>query len=307
MSVGRSSASTAGRGVAARLLGERLRRLRCDANLSLADAAVLIRGSSSKLSRLERGESPPKEKDVWDLVRHYGLDADGHDEIHELLSQVRDESKRRRKYMDLTPDFLRRLISLEGQAKRISTYETYVVPGLLQTKRYAEVLVGLALEGADQVDRSRHVHVRRERQALFDRPRPPEFIVILDESVLYRPIGGPEVMCEQLRHLREVAGEGAPKIHVRVLPYEHDDVGMAPSFPVTHLEFADGGPGELVYLEQMESADYVTTPEHVRRYRKVLDELYSRALDWEGTLDMLDRRIAFYEERLVQSPSMFAA
>ncbi|MCB5180328.1 helix-turn-helix domain-containing protein [Streptomyces antimicrobicus] len=305
MSVGSSSASIAGRGVAARLLGERLRRLRCDAQLSLADAATLIRGSSSKLSRLERGESPPKENDVWDLVRHYGLDAEGQDEIHELLSQVRDESKRRKKYSDLTPDFVRRLIALEGQAKRICVYETHVVPGLLQTKNYARVLVGLALEGADYVDVSRHVQVRRDRQALFDRPRRPELIVIIDESVLRRPIGGPEVMCEQLRHLRKFAGEDAPDVHFRILPFEHENVGFAPSFPITHLQFADGGPAELVYVEQMESADYVTTPEHVRRYRKVLDELMATSLSREDTLDHLDRRLAHYEERAASRSAEF--
>ncbi|MER5934719.1 helix-turn-helix transcriptional regulator [Streptomyces sp. NPDC002054] len=304
MPVGRSSVSAAGRELAARSLGERLRKHRSDAGMSLMEAAEKIRGSSSKLSRLERGESPPREKDVWDLVRHYRVDEAGQDEIHELLSQVLAEHQGRRKYSDLTPGFLRRLIMLEGEAARIMAYETHVVPGLLQTRDYSRALVGLAVgEQGDQVEVERYVRVRRDRQALLEKPRRPELIAILDESVLRRPVGGAAVMCEQLKWLRTIAGEDMPRASVRVLPYEHDDVGFAPSFPVTHLQFEDDGPGELVYVEQMESADYVTTPDQVYRYRWILGELMKRSLGWEETLAVLDERIAHYEKRLAASPA----
>ncbi|MFI5979535.1 helix-turn-helix transcriptional regulator [Streptomyces sp. NPDC051555] len=283
------------RGPASRLLGERLRRLREDQKMSLVDAAALIRGSASKLSRLERGESPPKTNDVWDLVRHYGLPATEYDEIHELLGQVRLEG-RARKYEDLTPDFLRRLISLEAQAKRICAYETHVVPGLLQTKEYAEVLVGQATD-ADPVEISRHVRVREERQRLLHRPHRPELIMILDESVLYRPVGGPRVMCDQMRHLRSFASDGSTDAHIRILRFDHEQVGTAPGFPVTHLQFVDGGPAELVYVEQLESADYVTAPARVRRYREVMDHLMERALPWRESVDFLDERIRDYAQQ----------
>ncbi|WP_330333842.1 DUF5753 domain-containing protein [Streptomyces sp. NBC_00536] len=287
-----AAGAPAERGPASRLLGERLRRLREDQQLSLVDAAALIRGSASKLSRLERGESPAKTNDVWDLVRHYGLPADEYDEIHELLDQVRLE-RRGRKYEDLTPDFLRRLISLEAQAKRICAYETHVVPGLLQTKEYARVLVGLATE-ADPVEISRHVRVREERQRLLNRPHRPELIMILDESVLYRPVGGPRVMRDQMRHLKSFASDGSTDAHIRILRFDHNEVGTAPGFPVTHLQFVDGGPAELVYVEQLESADYVTAPARVRRYREVMDHLMERALPWQESVDFLDERIREY-------------
>ncbi|MDJ0379830.1 DUF5753 domain-containing protein [Streptomyces sp. G-G2] len=298
-------AAPAERGPAARLLGERLRRLREDEQMSLVDAAALIRGSASKLSRLERGESPPKTNDVWDLVRHYGLPASGYDEIHELLGQMRLEG-RARKYEDLTPDFLRRLITLEGQARRIRAYETHVVPGLLQTKEYARVLVALATGAGDPVDISRHVRVREERQRLLYRPNRPELIVILDESVLHRPVGGPQVMRDQIRHLRSLACGNASDAHIRILRFDHAEVGTAPGFPVTHLQFADGGPAELVYVEQLESADYVTAPARVRRYREVMDELMERALPGRESVEFLDERIEEYERRASESDPLRA-
>ncbi|QES47111.1 XRE family transcriptional regulator [Streptomyces venezuelae] len=302
MPVGRSSVSAVGREFAARSLGDELRKHRLNAHMSLVEAADKIRGSSSKLSRLERGESPPKEKDVWDLVRHYRVDEAGQDEIHELLSQVLAEHKGRRRYSDLTPGFLRRLITLEAEAARITVYETHVVPGLLQTRRYSQALVALAVgEQGDQVEVDRYVRVRRDRQALLSKPERPELIAILDESVLYRPVGGFAVMCEQLKWLREIAGENMPRANVRVLRYDHENVGIAPSFPLTHLTFADGGPSELVYLEQMESADYVTTAGPVQRYRSVLDQLMDQAVSLEETLALLDERIAHYEKRLAES------
>ncbi|MEV8531305.1 helix-turn-helix transcriptional regulator [Streptomyces sp. NPDC051211] len=302
MPVGRPPVSAVGRELAARSLGELLRQHRLKAEMSLVEAAEKIRGSSSKLSRLERGESPPKEKDVWDLVRHYRVDVSVQDEIHELLSQILAEHRGRRRYSDLTPDFLRRLIMLEADAARITTYETHVVPGLLQTRRYSQTLVALAIgEQGDQVDVDRYVRVRRDRQALLSKPQRPELIAILDESVLYRAVGGPGIMCEQLQWLRDIAGENMPRASIRVLPYEHANVGIAPSFPLTHLEFADGSQGELVYLEQMESADYLTTSGPVQRYRSVLDALMERVLGWEETLALLDERIAHYEGRLATS------
>ncbi|WP_079086763.1 helix-turn-helix domain-containing protein [Streptomyces silvensis] len=274
------------RGAASRLLGDFLRLARKDQGLTLQEAALLIRGSSSKISRLERGESPAKERDVWDLVRHYKVPEEKFDDVHGLLRQIRTETKGHR-YSDVTPGFLRRLISLEGSASRIFVYENHVVPGLLQIKDYARVLVKAAMPTADEATVDRYVRDRMDRAELFRSPQRPELVVVLDEGVLRRQVGGPTVMRRQLEHLRKFADMGEAHVSVGILPFEDDGTSLAPSFPVTHLRMQDGGPSEIVYVELMESAEYVTEPGKVDQYRTMLTELMHKAVAYPRNLDLL--------------------
>ncbi|MFF2848772.1 helix-turn-helix domain-containing protein [Streptomyces sp. NPDC058001] len=281
----------------ARQLGDLLRQWRTERNLSLREAAPFIRGSVSKISRLERGEySLPKERDVWDLVRGYGVPESEHDDVHELLRQTRLERKGLR-YSDVTPGYLRRLVSLEASATRILTYQSHVVPGLLQIRDYARLLVKAAMPDADSVTIERHVRDRLVRAELFDDAQRPEVVVVIDESVLRRNMGDPAMMCEQLKHLRRAADEETSHVSIHIIPFDGDGASRAPSFPLTHLHLADGGPTEVVYVEHMESAEYITHPKKLAQYRTVVTELMGHALSRSESIAFLDDMIQRYEEK----------
>ncbi|MGI5341270.1 helix-turn-helix domain-containing protein [Streptomyces sp. CA-181903] len=220
-----------------RLLGDELRRMRQERGLGLKDVAPVIRGSVSKVSRLERGESPPKERDVWDLVHFYRVPAERLHMIEELLRQTRSEEWWQQ-YTDVTPAFLRRLISLEGQAEKIYTYETHVVPGLLQTPAYTRVLISAALHGASEEAIERRVRFRQSRRAAFSAGR-PRVVALLEEAVLRRLVGSPEVMREQLQYLVDIGRQGG--VNIRVIPFLKG-ADAVPLSSVTHLYFDDGGP-----------------------------------------------------------------
>ncbi|MBC2875385.1 MULTISPECIES: helix-turn-helix domain-containing protein [Streptomyces] len=251
-----------------RLLGDELRRMRQERGLGLKDVAPVIRGSVSKVSRLERGESPPKERDVWDLVHFYRVPAERLRMIEELLQQTRNEEWWQQ-YTDVTPHFLRRLISLEGQAARIYTYETHVVPGLLQTPAYTRVLISSALHGAGETAIERRVALRQGRRAAFRAGR-PRVVALLEEAVLHRLVGSPEVMREQLQYLIDIGRQEG--INIRVIPFRRG-ADAVPLSSVTHLYFDDGGPPELVYLEHLNSAQYLTRPREIDQYRHILNRL----------------------------------
>ncbi|MBH1938838.1 helix-turn-helix domain-containing protein [Streptomyces sp. AV19] len=267
---------------AARLLGDQLRRLRQERGLGLKDVAPVIRGSVSKVSRLERGESPPKDRDVQDLVRFYRVSPELAHEIEGLVQQARNEEWWQQ-YLDVTPGFLKRLISLEGAAAKICTYETHVVPGLLQTPAYARVLVQAAMPGATMEEIDRRVALRMGRQRILDQQR-PAVVALLDEGVLHRCVGGPDVMREQLERLQELAG--LDHVNIRVVPFKRG-VDVTPSYPISHLYFDDGGPAELVYLEHINSAQYLTRPKEIDQYRSVLDRLRDAASRWEESNALL--------------------
>jgi len=252
--------------IAARLLGEALRQARKERHLPLRDVAPVIRGSVSKLSRLERGESPPKDRDVHDLMAFYQLSGERAHEIEGLLQQAKDNAWWQQ-YGDVTPNWLKRLIGLESGATRIYCYENHVVPGLLQTSDYTRALVSNGLPGASREDVERRVRLRLERQRVVRGSHRPDIIAMLDEGILLRPVGGPAVMSRQLSHLIELScREG---INIRILPFECS-ASVAPSYPITHLTFGDGGPSELVYVELIDSAMYLSRGAEVEQYRQVL-------------------------------------
>ncbi|MGK5640107.1 helix-turn-helix domain-containing protein [Streptomyces sp. URMC 126] len=272
---------------AARLLGDELRRLRQERGLGLKDAAHVIRGSVSKVSRLERGESPPKARDVQDLIHFYRVPRSRARLIENLLEQTRNEEWWRQ-YNDVTPHFLRRLISLEGQAAKIYTYETHVVPGLLQTPAYTRVLIGAALHGVAERDVERRIALRQGRKRAFRNGR-PHVVALLDEAVLWRRVGSREVMREQFQYLLDIGQR--ENISIRVVPFDCGPDAV-PLSPVTHLRFDDGGPPELVYLELLNSAQYLTRPREVDQYRHVLNRLSLAAADREHSQRLLSAAVA---------------
>lgn len=274
---------------AGKVLGAYLRRLRTEQGLTMRDAAPVIRASVSKISRMERGESPPREQDVLDLIDHYGVtDPWQVKAIRELLKQVTGKAWYDA-YADVTPDWLKRLIGLEDSAVEIRTYEVNVVPGLLQTPAYAKAVVASG-PYATETEISRRVELRMARQKLLEGPDRPQVIALLDEAVLRRPVGSADIMVEQLKRLLDAAHSG---ITIRVVQFMKG-AKIAPSTPVTYLKFAPGGPAELIYLEHAASATYITSTSGVDSYRYVLSELWGAAASRKESIELLQEAIEEY-------------
>ncbi|MFI6804546.1 DUF5753 domain-containing protein [Streptomyces luteogriseus] len=274
---------------AARLIGERLRRLRLQRGLTLSEAAVTIRASAAKISRLERAATQPKARDVRDLAAFYRAGREELAEIEYLLSQSSNGAWYTQ-YSDVTPDFLKRLISLEQGAERIIMYEALVVPGLLQTREYARAVISAALPM--DAENERRVDLRLDRQRILRQPDRPVLTALLDEGVLYRPRGGRGVMRRQLEQL--LALGQAPGTNIRIVEFVHSG-DVSPPYPITHLRLRDGRPAEVVYVESLGSATYLTRPEETERYRLVLNRLMERAASRKRTEELLRKAVEKYQ------------
>ncbi|MET8681772.1 helix-turn-helix transcriptional regulator [Streptomyces sp. NPDC004647] len=274
---------------AGKVLGAHLRHLRRSKGLAIKEVAPQIRASISKISRMERGESPPREQDVIDLVTLYGVrDPWQLAEIQELLRQAQARAWWHQ-YSDVTPGWLRRLIGLEDSATEIRTYEVHLVPGLLQTPDYTRAIVKAGLPHASDAEIKRRMELRAARQQLLDRESRPRLVALLDEGILLRQVGGPRVMCGQMQHLRRLAVRD--RVSIRIIKFENS-ASIGPGAPVTHMTFAAGGPSELIYLEQLNSALYLSRRADVDSYRHVLDELIYAAENRRDSMAMLDEAIA---------------
>ncbi|MET9963334.1 helix-turn-helix transcriptional regulator [Streptomyces sp. NPDC006326] len=272
-----------GRAAADRLLGQELRRCREARGLTLRQVAPVIRGSVSKISRLERGESPPRPRDVRALAAFYEVDAQQMRVIERLLEHAQD-AEWYEQFSDVTPGFLKRLIQLEGDAEEICVYENLVVPGILQTRAYARHMVRAVMPSAEPEEVDRVVELRAERQLrLMDGPL-PRVVALLEESILHRRCGDAQVMHEQLKHLLH-AGD-TDKVSIRILKMSRE-WGVTPPYPITHLKFSNGEQSELAYVEHINGANYVTKPRALDDYRNALSNLRNAAASKDESIDLI--------------------
>jgi hypothetical protein len=136
-------------------------------------------------------------------------------------------------------------LGYESSASVIRNFEPLLVPGLLQTEEYArEVLSVLQVPDASKIDKL--VELRMQRQELFERNEPPSLHFILDEAVIRRIVGDPDVTRRQLNHLREVASR--PEVTIRVVSFSQ---GIYPGLRVPYVlfEFPLPEDEDILYIE----------------------------------------------------------
>jgi transcriptional regulator with XRE-family HTH domain len=270
------------------LLGSQLRRLREDKGLTREEAGHRIRGSESKISRMELGRVGLRERDVADLLSLYGVEDEGaRAAVMDLLNRANEPGWWHR-FNDLLPSWFQTYVGLEEAASRIRTYEVQFVPGLLQTKEYARAVITAGSAGIAPEEISRRVDLRIERQRVLERPDGPFFWAVIDEAALRRPIGGADVMQAQLEHLMDLMRQ--PNITIQVMPFSfggHSAEGGA--FSV--LRFQDRELPDVVYVEQLASALYLDKCEDVDRYSEVMERLCAVSTTPNETVDILRRII----------------
>jgi transcriptional regulator with XRE-family HTH domain len=265
-------------------LGAQLRRLREDSHVTVVDAAEAIRATHSKISRLERGRSGAKQRDVADLLTLYGVTDDAQREDLLALARQANTPGWWQPYNDVLPSWFELYLGLEKAASIIRLYEVQFVHGLLQTEDYARAVILIANAHAPAEEIDRRVSVRMKRQQLLTQPDAPQVWAVLDEAALRRWPAGPEVMRAQLEHLLQVTE--LPNVTLQIVPF---DVGphAAAGGPFTILRFPEPDLPDMVYLEQLNSAVYLDHPDDVIDYVTVMDQLAVRARTGPDSKDMI--------------------
>jgi hypothetical protein len=231
-------------------------------------AAKEITASVSKLSRLERADSPPDLRDVKALARFYRVDSQEEQRLL-LLAQRATAPEWFQRYSDCTASWMRRLIGLEAQCAVLWTFEMKIVPGLLQTDDYARQIIvdGLPEAGKDPEAVEQRTELRRERQRrFFEQSEPPQATFLLDESILYRQVGSRAVTRAQIQKLEGLLEN--PRVSIRIVPFHGSVVSNYGS--MTHLAFEEDGLPPLVYIEGNDEATYHTTSKDVERHIEMM-------------------------------------
>jgi transcriptional regulator with XRE-family HTH domain len=258
-----------------RLLGSHLRQLRERKGLTRAEAGTAIRGSESKISRLELGRLQFKERDVRDLLACYGVDDANTCEAIVTLAKEANTRGWWHTFSDVLPAWFEQYVGLESGSSLIRTYEAQFIPGLLQTEDYAHAvtragqLPGPAFKLARQ-EIERRVALRSERQQILTRPGGPRFWAVIDEGALQRQIGGPPVMRAQLEHLLQL--QSSPNITIQIMPFRFGGhVAQVGAFTI--LRFDGDDLPDVVYLEHLTGALYLEARQDTDLYHEVFVQL----------------------------------
>jgi len=274
-----------------RELGTRLRGLRNEHNLTVEDVAEKLLCSATKISRLETGARRPSLRDVRDSCAIYEVDASTSAELMSLAKEARAAGWWTQ-YDDLNLD---PLIGLEDAATTITCYSMFYMPGLLQTQEYAQGIISIVAPKMDPHVVQQRVDARLRRQQLLSRDSGPQYNVLLDENVIRRGVGDPELIAAQLEKVLETIDAG--RAVVQVIPFSAGAYATADGYFVL-LEFegrADLWP--VVYIEGLAGNQYLDRKGDIARYRECIDYLKARALSPQESESLIAKARADYTGR----------
>ncbi|MEU6853384.1 helix-turn-helix transcriptional regulator [Actinacidiphila alni] len=273
--------------VRSRRLGSALRRYREEARIDQHQAAEYIAGSTSKISRIESGESSARPGDVRLLLELYGVE----DEVTRRgLEQLARDSNKRGWWLDqprpLRPDFAD-LLAMETDATYIRSWQPVLVPGLLQTPEYSRSLLeaGAATYTPSELDGVVATRQARKRAIAEDGA---QFAAIMWEPALTAPMPDAEAHRAQLRHIQDMARQR--NISVQVLPIgAWQAARMCPHFVM--FSFGPEPAAEAVSLDTLGSSVILEGPDDLARHARVFETLRSAALTPSETMAFLQQAI----------------
>ncbi|MBB5871795.1 transcriptional regulator with XRE-family HTH domain [Allocatelliglobosispora scoriae] len=270
-----------------RRLGLILREMREHTGMTGDEVGTAMERSASWVSRIEIGKQGMRIRDLRDLLALYEVNDE---KLRSDLEELAREGKARgwwNKYGEAVTGPYSAYIGFEAEASELLSYETVVMPGLLQTEDYARALFSNVHppHSGDQVEQ--RARIRMARQALLNRVDPVRLWAIMDESVVYRRIGDSQVMHDQLKHLIELAQ--LPNVTLQIAPFTAGAYpGAVHSFSV--LRFPQAADPDLVYIEDWGGGAFAEGDD-ARRYHDVFNHLRAAALSPIQSVEMIRREL----------------
>lgn len=277
--------------VARRRLRLALRHAREVNGFTQGQVAAALDWSLSKVQRIESGDVTVSRTDLTALLNHLGVN--DLNQINDLVAAAR--TSRRKGWWDdpkfrlhLTPATMQ-LLQFESEATAIRVFHPTLLPGLLQTPAYAQAIFQFWRDDLSDEDRSVRFEVRMQRRDyVFSSAAPPDYLLLLDESVMFREVGGPQVMAEQLYQLLALMRSGS--IMARVIPLDRS----APIAMLSHFIILDFGADEnaVLYHEAQLGDVIVQAPAEIKTFRNCFERMWDEALSPNATERLIEARIS---------------
>jgi len=261
-----------------------LKRLRERAGVTQSDVAEATNYSLSTVSAYETGNLIPSAAFAVRVDKFFGTDGQSEDDegdltrLQHLVEQV-----------SVRPWFRDR-VDVERKAAEIREYDSYQIPGLLQTADYARAVISAGRPRMSEEEIERAVAVRMTRQEILerdndlpaDRDNTPRLWAIIDEAALHRVVGNSEVMRVQREHLVEMAQR--PNVTIQVIP---NSEGVTCAYGRAFTILISNNGSSVVYLEDLINAHYVRNRDEVGLFALKFDHLRSSALTDDKSLQLI--------------------
>jgi transcriptional regulator with XRE-family HTH domain len=262
-----------------RELGALLRALRNQKGLTVEQAADKLLCSPSKVSRMETGHGAATPRDIRDLCNLYAVTDQAE---RDRLMKLARESKLQGWWQSYDLNYAT-YVGLEAEAVAISDFQSSVVPGLLQTADYARAGHEAYLPRLSNEQIEMQIQAKLTRQSLLTQANPLTFRAVMDEAVLRRVVGGPQVMGKQLDRLIEVAR--LPNVTLQIIPFTvGSHPGLESNFNI--LELPKPTPS-IVFVEGLVGSMYLERAEDLKRYQEVFERLQTVALSPKDTINAI--------------------
>ncbi|MGW0825858.1 helix-turn-helix domain-containing protein [Streptomyces sp. NPDC002845] len=274
--------------VRSRRLGSALRRFREGLRLDLKDAAEAVGCSTSKISRLESGQSAARVGDVRILLDLYQVeDAERRAQLEHLARQ----SNKRGWWVDyqttITSEFAD-FVTLEADASLIRTWQNVFVPGILQTPAYTRALIEAGPLVVPEEDIEEIVKIRQERQRAIEETG-ALFAAVIWEPALTSPMPDRSAHLEQLEQIIRIAQQ--KNTTIQVLPQSEWGAARIAGHFVT-FSFGNESAPEVVAIDSLNNTVIIEDADELANYAYVFDALRSAALTPGDSLAYLRRRIS---------------
>ncbi|MCW6006126.1 helix-turn-helix domain-containing protein [Micromonospora sp. CPCC 205371] len=247
--------------------------------------------SLSKVNRIEKGDVTVSRTDLLAMLELYGVD--GQERIEDLVQAARRSRQRgwwdEPRYREhMTPAMLQ-LLQFEGEATAIRYFHPTLIAGILQTREYASYVLNFWRHDLSDVDLDARLEARMQRRAhVFDRPDPPDYFLIFDESVLHREVGGARTMAGQLRELVSLTRAG--RVVIRVVPFA-EAAPIAMLGPFTILDIGDEE-NAVLYRESHLLDEIVHARANIDRHRRIFEQLWTASYTEEESARLIEARAA---------------
>lgn len=276
--------------IRSRQVAAELRKLRLRAGLTTGEAGARLGVSQSKISRIETGALGLKPDEVAAMLGLYHVPVERREEIMDLVRHA-EEPGWWQAYGERLSKKWKTLIEFESRASTIANYQPLGVPGLVQTPEYARAIIRATAErDLSEMELETMVAARMARQGILGKPDGPRLDVLLYEPALRIPVGGPDVLRRQLRHLAELPQR--PNLTVQVVPFTAGaHAGIEGSFMI--MDFADEP--ALVHLENRVSSIFLEEDEHIEAYRLAWQRILTVALSPLDSVEFIQSAAAELE------------
>lgn len=255
-----------------RRFGAELRLQRELAELGLSDAAAGIDMRAPQLNHVEAARTSLAPDRVRELLKLYGCNNATY--VDALLTSAAQSGRGWWSgYKESLPAHALDLAEMESVSRKIDSYETFYIPGLLQTEGYMRALYEHRygqIEGGPDVS----IRFRKSRQRILTAEDGPEFRFIIHEAALRLEFAGRERVRRQLLHLLTMASR--PNVRIWVLPFSVNGSSPYPS-PFYVCE-PDAAELSTIGIDHPSRVDYLTSPAEIQSYRQTFDHLLKISL-----------------------------